>query len=313
MRGANLDSVGRIVFGGGRGSADDETATVVRGGGRYAVATVPPSARSGPLSLLSHSGGRLAAVRRVTVRAAPKSTPTDIAPDGSFFFGGRRKATFTFEVERAAQAGVELINAESGAVVRRWTVAAQPGETSRVRWDGRGADGVEAAGHYRFRLAGSATDSAVASPDATTDFFFADHVFPIRGRHDLRQSPTNNFGGGGTRAHKGQDMFARCGTRLAAARGGRVQFAGYHSAAGNYLVIDGAGTGIDYVYMHMLEPPLVETGDRVFTGQKVGEVGETGRATGCHLHFELWSSPGWFDGGSAFDPLPSLRQWDAFS
>ena len=108
-------------------------------------------------------------------------------------------------------------------------------------------------------------------------------------------------------------MFASCGTRLAAARGGKVQFAGYHSAAGNYLVIDGAGTEIDYVYMHLLEPALVKTGDRVFTGQKVGEVGETGRATGCHLHFELWSSPGWFEGGSAFDPLPSLKRWDAFS
>jgi len=131
------------------------------------------------------------------------------------------------------------------------------------------------------------------------------------GRHDLGQSPTNSFGGGGTRTHKGQDMFASCGTRLAAARGGKVRFAGYHSAAGNYLVIDGAGTGIDYVYMHLLEPSLVETGDRVFTGQKVGEVGETGRATGCHLHFELWTSPGWFEGGSAFDPLPSLKRWDA--
>ncbi len=136
------------------------------------------------------------------------------------------------------------------------------------------------------------------------------HVFPIRGPHDLGQSPTNGFGGGGTRRHFGQDMFAGCGTRLAAARGGTVQFAGYHSAAGNYVVIDGAGTGRDYVYMHLLETPLVKTGDRVFTGQKIGEVGETGRASGCHLHFEMWSAPGWFEGGKAFDPLPALRIWD---
>ncbi len=108
-------------------------------------------------------------------------------------------------------------------------------------------------------------------------------------------------------------MFARCGTKLAAARGGTVEQAGYQAAAGNYLVIDGDGTGQDYVYMHMRKPALVNKGDRVFTGQSVGEVGETGRASGCHLHFELWTAPGWFTGGSAIDPLPSLRAWDAYS
>ena len=49
------------------------------------------------------------------------------------------------------------------------------------------------------------------------------------------------FGGG--RGHQGQDVFARCGTPLVAARGGRRKFKRYHSRAGNYLVIDGDGTG----------------------------------------------------------------------
>ena len=82
--------------------------------------------------------------------------------------------------------------------------------------------------------------------------------------------------GGRWRGHQGQDMFARCGTRLALARGGEVQFAGYHGAAGNYVVVDTAGSGIDHVYMHLNAPALVSTGDRVFTGQKIGEVGDTG-------------------------------------
>ena len=107
-------------------------------------------------------------------------------------------------------------------------------------------------------------------------------------------------------------MFAACGTPIAAARDGRVEYAGYHSAAGNYVVIDG-DDGLDSVYMHMRLPALVKTGDKVFTGQELGEVGETGHAEGCHLHFELWSAPGWYKGGAAFDPKPQLRAWDAYS
>ena len=204
---------------------------------------------------------------------------------------------------------VELSNVDTGELVRSWTVQALPGTTNQVAWDGRSAIGVAASGNYAFRMAGAAGAAATQASD--TSFAYSDHVFPIRGRHNLGYTDTNNFGGG--RRHKGQDMFASCGTRIAAARGGRVQYAGYHSAAGYYAVIDGAETGSDYVYMHLLEPALVETGQRVFSGQQIGEVGETGRATGCHLHFELWSAPGWYTGGEPFDPLPSPKTWDSYS
>ena len=133
-------------------------------------------------------------------------------------------------------------------------------------------------------------------------------VFPIRGRHDLGQSTTNGFGGG--RGHQGQDMFARCGMPLAAVVDATVQFAGWQSRAGNYLVLQDGGK-TSYVYMHMRDPARVEKNERVVAGQRVGYVGQTGRADGCHLHFELWAAPGWYEGGEAVDPLPELRRWDA--
>lgn len=43
---------------------------------------------------------------------------------------------------------------------------------------------------------------------------------------------------------------------------------------------------------------------------RIGAVGRTGNATACLLHFELWSAPGWYEGGSAFDPVPQLKAWD---
>ena len=39
-------------------------------------------------------------------------------------------------------------------------------------------------------------------------------------------------------------------------------------------------------------------------------VGQTGNASACHLHFEMWSAPGYYTGGSVIDPLPYLKRWD---
>jgi murein DD-endopeptidase MepM/ murein hydrolase activator NlpD len=107
--------------------------------------------------------------------------------------------------------------------------------------------------------------------------------------------------------------LASCGTKLVAARAGKVVFQGYHALAGYYMVIHGSGSGFDYLYAHLREPALVAKGERVYTGQQIGEVGQTGDAQGCHLHLELWSAPGWYKGGHPLDPLPELKRWDAVS
>ena len=62
--------------------------------------------------------------------------------------------------------------------------------------------------------------------------------------------------------------------------------------------------------MHMRRPPVVEAGDEVQAGDTIGEVGDTGRASGCYLRFELWTAPGWYRGGRPIDPLATLRAMD---
>jgi murein DD-endopeptidase MepM/ murein hydrolase activator NlpD len=42
-------------------------------------------------------------------------------------------------------------------------------------------------------------------------------------------------------------------------------------------------------------------------------VGESGNASGCHLHYEMWSPPGWYEGGTFMDPAPYLKAWDKYS
>ena len=58
---------------------------------------------------------------------------------------------------------------------------------------------------------------------------------------------------------------------------------------------------------------MVAKGQPVDDRPVVGNVGETGNASGCHLHFEIWVGAGWYTGGNPIDPLPTLKYWDSFS
>jgi murein DD-endopeptidase MepM/ murein hydrolase activator NlpD len=132
----------------------------------------------------------------------------------------------------------------------------------------------------------------------------ADGVFPIRGKHSYGD------GLGAGRGHEGQDLLAKCGKPVVAAEPGRVQRNKFHSAAGNYVVIDGKGKIEDMAYMHLKHRSPLSVGEKVAAGDVIGRVGDTGDATACHLHFEIWSNPGWYEGGSPVDPAPSLHRWD---
>jgi murein DD-endopeptidase MepM/ murein hydrolase activator NlpD len=137
-------------------------------------------------------------------------------------------------------------------------------------------------------------------------------AFPIRGAHDYGTS-INRYGAARSgHTHQGQDVMANCGLPLVAARGGTVVAAGSGGAAGNYLAVHTTDTPYDYFYAHMRSTALVREGQTVTTGQPVGYVGETGDATACHLHFELWQGR-WWAGGHTIDPLSYLKAWDAAS
>jgi murein DD-endopeptidase MepM/ murein hydrolase activator NlpD len=306
IKGDALDAASRVVFLGRRGKRDNVSVRPTEVDHVKVVATVARRARSGRVMVISRGGRRAASPARVRVTGHRPGTGEETASSGDFFFDGLSRPRFSFEVDRPGAVRVDLVRSDDSSVVQSWDVDAVPGRPNTVEWEPGGQ--APRNGRYVFRISGA---TAGARATGTEEFDFYDHIFPVRGRHDLGQTNTNGFGGG--RGHKGQDMFARCGTKLVAARGGTVEAAEYHAAAGNYLVIDGAGTGVDYVYMHLLEPAPVRKGERVRTGQAIGQVGESGRATGCHLHFEMWSAPGWYAGGEAFDPLPQLRAWDEYS
>ena len=85
--------------------------------------------------------------------------------------------------------------------------------------------------------------------------------------------------------HEGVDFAAKTGTSINAAAGGIVVYSDRHPNYGNMIEIDHGGDLVSR-YAHASKR-LVEIGEVVTSGQKIAEVGSTGRSTGPHLHFEI--------------------------
>jgi murein DD-endopeptidase MepM/ murein hydrolase activator NlpD len=339
ITGTGLQTVTQVLFQGSYGASDDAQVTVRAVSDTRIRARVPAGAVSGPLAVVTRDGVSSGPSLTVTILPPPPASPaavlTPVPGSGDAnaplletgtsrtkaYVDARRAVTFSFRVSGPppASLAVELLNAGDGTVVKTWNPPLPaPGEIQSVTWSGHIGTATAPPGRYSFRLTAAAANGALARSSQTAhagrDWFdLYDHVFPVRGRHNFGSDSARFGASRGGRIHEGQDTFAACGTRVLAARGGRVLHTGYHAAAGNYLVIDGAGTDLDYAYMHLLTPTPFAAGDRVYTAQLVGAVGQSGNARGCHLHFELWGAPGWYDGGTPFDPLPSLLLWDTWS
>ena len=85
--------------------------------------------------------------------------------------------------------------------------------------------------------------------------------------------------------HDGHDYSAQIGTGVHSTADGRVKRSKYWGSFGNYIEVD-HGNGYVTAYGH-LSKRNVKTGDKVLRGQKIGEVGNTGRSTAPHLHYEI--------------------------
>ena len=96
---------------------------------------------------------------------------------------------------------------------------------------------------------------------------------------------TSRFGMRWGRMHTGVDFAAAMGTKIYAADGGTVSFAGWKGGYGNLVIVDHGGFYQTY-YAHCSEM-LVSEGDQVYQGQNIALCGSTGNSTGPHLHFEV--------------------------
>jgi murein DD-endopeptidase MepM/ murein hydrolase activator NlpD len=284
-------------------------AAAATGGAPTPSGSPPPPASGAGAPAASPSSGTLSLISAATT------------PKRSFYFG-YRYPTFKFTLgsdQPLNDIRIDVVNTTTKEFAMSfYREDVPPNVPQTLRWDGANSEGRPARnGNYVFRVtpqtAAPAARKATSSTTLSLGFSFYGYAFPVLGPHEFNLG-AGRFGAARSgHTHQGQDVTAACGLPLVAARGGKVQFAGFQAAAGNYIVIDGRGTPNDFMYAHLAEPSPLHTGDSVRTGQPIGVVGETGDAEGCHLHFEMWGPPGWYEGGSPFNPLPYLQQWDKYS
>lgn len=230
-----------------------------------------------------------------------------VGPKIAFFDGGGVTIRYRLAADRRVDVAVRIVRRSNGRVVRGFVDRrARPGPVRRQRWggltwnrkaapDGRYEVRVGRRGHPLRRIG---------------SFVLRGHVFPVRGPHGTRGA-SGEFGAPrGGRIHEGFDVTAACGTPLSTVRGGRVLRTGFDPVLyGWFVLIDGRRERRNYFYSHLRGRPRVQTGQRVRTRQRLGEVGRTGnaRTTPCHLHFEIRSR------GVPLDPEPALARWDRWS
>lgn len=326
VTGRNLGLVTVATFPGREGRI---RVTVKPGSDSSVTVPVPPGARSGRILVGDAFGNRSKPSPPVTIesRSVLKTsgplelTGAETVPRRAYFFGVKRPR-LAFVVNGARPVNdlrIDVVNS-AGEIVRSYFRAGVPRNTTQsIRWDGRtSAGGPAPGGKYSFRVSARSGERArlnrklvsrgrQSQATAATNplgFELYGYAFPVLSR----VSWGDGIGAG--RNHQGQDLMAACGTPVVAARGGKVVYKGDLSgAAGNYIVISGKASGYDFAYMHLLRPVRFRVGDTIRTGQVIGRVGSTGRSSACHLHFEMWTAPGLYKGGSPISPAQLMRRW----
>ena len=105
--------------------------------------------------------------------------------------------------------------------------------------------------------------------------------------------------------HKAYDIASYYGTKVVPMRKGKVVFAGVKSDCGGRQVYVYHGNGLYSAYHH-LSAEYVSSGQYIYGTTMLGRVGESGCATGPHLHISVWKGYPWRAGSYRVSPWPYI-------
>ena len=223
------------------------------------------------------------------------------------YFDGKRSSSlsYLFKADRAADIRIDVITAKGGEVVDSIVKRHQkPFSNYTASWDGLLENGrIAPNGDYRFKVS-----QLSGGGGAGAKFSFYDHIFPLRGKHKygdgLGVRPWSRRPGR-LREVRNQDRrrpWRASSSRRLSVRGRLLRS---HRRCQERATTTSTPT--------CSEPAARPRAHASAPGQVIGFESDTGRASGCHMHFELWSSPGWYEGGHVLNPTKPLKAWDKYS
>jgi murein DD-endopeptidase MepM/ murein hydrolase activator NlpD len=172
-----------------------------------------------------------------------------------------------------------------GGIDETLEASVELGPNASQRRDRRIRDGLELLSGAAQAQAGSLTALLRHLEDQRTRLAATPSISPARGwitsTFGYRTSPFT----GVRELHRGLDIAARMRTPVIAPADGQVLFAGDRSGYGISVTVR-HGFGLETIYGHLAEV-LVKPGQRVTRGTRLGLIGNTGRSTGPHLHYQV--------------------------
>ena len=223
--------------------------------------------------------------------AALDGRPLAVTADGHFVFG--------FAWDQTKPSLVSVRYPDGGGDSRSFTPTKRQYEIQRV--NGLPQNTVTPPPEVEARIAREAEQIYLARmPDNPGSDFLSGFDWPAPGIESGVFGSQRIDNGVAVAPHFGVDMAAPVGTPIHAPAAGTVAISDDYYLDGGFTLID-HGQGVSTCYLHQ-SARLVKAGDVVKRGQLIGRIGQTGRATGPHLHWAM----NWFQ--VKLDPSRCTRQ-----
>ena len=223
--------------------------------------------------------------------AALDGRPLESTPDGKFVFG------FAYNQEKASQVTVRY--PDGGGDTRSFTPSKRKYDIQRI--NGLPQNTVTPPKEVEERISRESANIYLARlTNAPGNDFLSGFDWPAPGIESGVFGSQRIDNGTPLSPHFGVDMAAPTGTPIHAPASGIVAISDDYYLDGGFTLIN-HGQGVSTSYLHQSKR-LVKTGDNIKRGQLIGHIGQTGRATGPHLHWEM----NWFE--IKLDPSLSTRK-----